>query len=160
MHKNQNDVIHRFTKNICSWSFQRPHYLPSFSPTDPPKVLIVSPRQLKVPEGANITLECNVTGNPAPTIQWTKGNGSCVVISSQKALTILHFNQIDSGTYFCTASNGIGSPDTGSVVATFLRKYLSWVKSTKTWAYRVHRNMIFLGVSTIFFCTRTLVYAI
>ena len=80
--------------------------------------MIVYPRELTVYEGATITLKCNVTGNPQPTIRWTKGNGSNAALSSQNTLTMLKVNQTASGTYHCTASNGIGSPDTRSVLVT------------------------------------------
>ena len=65
-------------------------------------------------EGHNVTLSCNATGNPLPTISWTR-NGSLVHASGRinfsdgkKRLTITDVNRTDSGEYRCVASNRVG----------------------------------------------------
>ncbi|KAM7033975.1 hemicentin-2 [Acridotheres tristis] len=64
-------------------------------------------------EGAAVTLQCNATGVPPPTVTWAKGtepvslsphyqldpNGTLLIPSSSPG---------DAGTYFCTATNAAG----------------------------------------------------
>ena len=64
-------------------------------------------------------LSCNASGNPTPTISWTR-NGSLVNTSTRisfsdgnKTLTITNVNRTDSGEYRCVARNRVGS-DTSS----------------------------------------------
>ena len=61
--------------------------------------------------GANITLTCNATGEPPPTIAWTKvldnGSDSVVLFTGEKFA--LSNNRSNDGMYRCTAGNGIGS---------------------------------------------------
>ena len=66
-----------------------------------------------------MTLSCNATGNPPPTISWTR-NGSPVntIINSrirfskdekQLTMTITDVNRTDSGEYRCVAGNSLGN---------------------------------------------------
>ena len=61
-----------------------------------------------------MTLSCNATGNPTPSISWTK-DGSAVnsprisLSLDNKQLTITHVNRSDSGQYRCVANNSIGA---------------------------------------------------
>lgn len=34
---------------------------------------IIAPRNVHVDEGANTTLSCHVSGNPPPSVQWSRG---------------------------------------------------------------------------------------
>jgi len=65
-----------------------------------------------------VTLSCNATGNPAPTISWfingfsidTGNNNSRIGFSgNQKQLTITNLRRTDSGKYRCTANNSLGN---------------------------------------------------
>ena len=65
-----------------------------------------------------MTLSCNATGNPVPTISWTRdgspvdtsNNISRISISDDnKQLTITNLNRTDSGEYQCVAENRVGS---------------------------------------------------
>ena len=79
-----------------------------------------------------MTLFCNATGNPVPTISWTK-NGSPVNITDNsrirflkdnKQLTIPNVNRRDSGEYQCVANNSVGN-DTSNVAALIVQcKYI------------------------------------
>ena len=67
-----------------------------------------------------MTLSCNATGNPGPTISWTKdesrmsSNSARISLSDDnKQLTITNVNRTDSGEYRCVASNSLGN-DTSS----------------------------------------------
>ena len=62
-----------------------------------------------------MTLSCNATGNPTPTISWTR-NGSPVDTSARisfsddnNTLTITNVKRTDSGEYRCVARNRVGS---------------------------------------------------
>ena len=95
-------------------------------------------------EGYILTLSCNATGNPVPTISWTK-DGSAISSDSRislsadnKHLTIMNVNRTDSGEYRCVASNSLGN-DTSSDATLNIQ-----CKSTVCW-----REMEILGL--IFF---------
>ena len=66
-------------------------------------------------EGDNVTLSCNTTGNPVPTILWTI-NGSPVdtrdnprISFSRQQLIITNVSRTDSAEYRCAASNSLGN---------------------------------------------------
>ena len=82
--------------------------------TDQPEIA-AHPQNTTRIEGDTVTLSCNATGNPLPTISWTR-NGSPVTASGRisfsddkKQLTITNVNRTDSGEYRCVASNELGS---------------------------------------------------
>ena len=93
----------------------RCHFLSGlFIFTDPPEIT-VHPEAKTKSEGENLTLSCNATGNPVPTISWTR-DGSPVNQSSRisfsadkKQLTITNVNRTDRGKYRCVASNELGN---------------------------------------------------
>ena len=83
--------------------------------TDKPTIIVHPESQTKT-EGENVTLTCNATGNPAPTISWTR-NGSPIDTSdnsrisfsgNKKQLTITNVSRTDSGEYRCVANNSLG----------------------------------------------------
>ena len=66
-------------------------------------------------EGENITLSCNATGNPEPSISWVK-DGFLIQSNSRinfslgnKILTITNTSRTDSGEYRCVARNRVGN---------------------------------------------------
>ena len=90
--------------------------------TDQPEVTAHS-QDVTKPEGDNVTLSCNATGNPAPTISWiingfsvdTSINDSRISFSgNQKHLTITKLSRKDSGKYRCMVNNVLGN-DTSDV---------------------------------------------
>ena len=93
------------------------------SVTDQPKIT-VHPKSETTTEGNNLTLSCDATGNPVPTISWTKdgsavdtSNNSRISLSDDnKQLTIMNVKRTDSGKYRCTAKNNIGT-DTSNATA-------------------------------------------
>ncbi|XP_020608169.1 roundabout homolog 1-like [Orbicella faveolata] len=76
--------------------------------------ITVHPRSVVKTEGDNVTLSCNATANPVPTISWFR-DGSPVDSSrisfseDNKQLTITDVNRTDSGEYRCVASNELGN---------------------------------------------------
>ncbi|KAG8240058.1 hypothetical protein J437_LFUL019591, partial [Ladona fulva] len=71
-------------------------------------------------EGSSYQLECCVSGNPLPTVQWFK-NDICIDASPDYAITynngeaILRFEEVfldDQAEYKCCATNCVGSEET------------------------------------------------
>ena len=77
---------------------------------DPPTATVY-PEHASIVEGNNVTLTCNTTGMPPPSIQWTKVSG---VLSRKSVLTLNNVRGTDTQNsiiqYQCTAKNGIGCP--------------------------------------------------
>ena len=81
--------------------------------TDQPEIT-AQPQNKALTERENVTLSCNATGNPAPSISWTKDgsatNSLRISLSlDNKQLTITIVSRDDSGDYRCVANNNIGA---------------------------------------------------
>ena len=71
----------------------------------------VSPARLTVNEGGAASFQCSVSGNPTPTIVWSKlGNRSEIKQSaiSRGATNLKNVKDSDSGMYQCSAANVLG----------------------------------------------------
>ncbi|XP_046675230.1 lachesin-like [Homalodisca vitripennis] len=71
--------------------------------------------QLTARKGGTITLECKPSGNPVPTIIWTRKDNS--LPTGEKSIegftiTLDKVDRHQAGVYQCTASNGVGEPVT------------------------------------------------
>ena len=79
--------------------------------TDPPELNSVSSDKVVLEGDPSVTLECIADGEPTPNITWTKvhtnDNDSGVLETGNQF--VLETNRSNSGTYRCTAYNGIGS---------------------------------------------------
>ena len=84
-------------------------------------------------EGNNITITCESTGVPLPTIVWTSrgtvlvsdstvANGSALRVT--EILTIMNVSREHTGVYTCSANNSIGS-DNSNVSITVQCKFLN-----------------------------------
>ena len=66
-----------------------------------------------VMEGNNISLFCNASGKPEPTMTWTRV-GSLDILSNTPSLTVVNVSRPETPDhmiqYQCTASNGVESP--------------------------------------------------
>ena len=75
-------------------------------------VVIVSPNTQTVKENQSATFYCSASGNPKPTVTWTKVEGSLrnnnAKVGPGGRLAITHSTFIDSGEYKCTAVNILG----------------------------------------------------
>ena len=79
-------------------------------------LITTQPQGGPVTEGDNVTLSCNASGIPVPTITWTR-NGSVLNSSvprisfgaESRELTITNINRADSGEYRCVANNSEGN---------------------------------------------------
>ena len=73
------------------------------------------PNNVTKTEGENVTLHCNSTGYPFPTLSWTKdgsdiSNNSRISFSAEKKqLAITKTSRVDSGAYRCVANNSLGN---------------------------------------------------
>ncbi|KAL9970507.1 hypothetical protein ACROYT_G022893 [Oculina patagonica] len=74
-----------------------------------PHFIISPPAQLKVNTSLNITVPCQATGDPKPTVTWMKENGELPSVRSNVSvngtLEIWNTKVEDSGRYTCTASS-------------------------------------------------------
>ncbi|XP_065202964.1 lachesin-like isoform X2 [Planococcus citri] len=71
--------------------------------------------QLTARKGGSITLECKASGNPVPSILWSRKDNA--LPSGEKAvegfsITLEKVDRHQAGVYQCTASNGVGDPVT------------------------------------------------
>ena len=74
-------------------------------------VVAVSPKTLTVNEGGSASFQCSVSGNPKPSLKWSKLNGqsqiSPSVVSGGKLL-VKKVTGNDAGKYNCSAVNILG----------------------------------------------------
>ncbi|XP_048588277.1 hemicentin-2 isoform X2 [Nematostella vectensis] len=70
-----------------------------------PVIDVIQPRSQTVIEGQPASMYCNATGNPLPNIIWTRGNGSLVTSGMTLQITAAH--RRETGTFRCTADNGV-----------------------------------------------------
>ena len=102
--------------------------------TDQPEIT-APPQNKTLTERENVTLSCNATGNPAPSISWTK-NGSAAnsprisLSLDNKQLTITNVSRDDSGDYRCVANNSIGAAVTSNAATLDVQcKYSGFLRS-------------------------------
>ncbi|CAJ1064740.1 neurotrimin isoform X1 [Xyrichtys novacula] len=72
----------------------------------PPKIINLS-RDIIVNEGANVTLMCQASGKPEPSISWKLISSSGDLASDDEYLEIPSITRQRAGTYECTAVNDI-----------------------------------------------------
>ena len=73
-------------------------------------------------EKQNVTIACNASGQPQPSITWFKSVGSLPQERAKVkngALTIYDVRRNDGGIYICKANNMLGSASAMSLVVTF-----------------------------------------
>ena len=82
--------------------------------TDSPE-FVQHPNNQTLTEGDNAFFTCYTSGNPSPTLSWTK-DGSAVNLTSRISLlfdnmllVITNVNRGDSGQYICVSANDVGT---------------------------------------------------
>ena len=65
-------------------------------------------------EGEDISLECEVGGDPGPVFTWTRESGEVMERAREARLTIRRVMAEDEGVYTCRAENAVGAVE-GSV---------------------------------------------
>ena len=91
----------------------------SCSPTVQPAVSL--PTTITVSQGDPLSLDCEATGNPPPSITWFKDgdilmpiNGRVSIINQVVFITSLY--STDEGNYTCVASNSEGSVSDSTLI--------------------------------------------
>ena len=81
--------------------------------SDQPEI-ITHPKNFTIDEGLPMTLFCNATGNPPPTLSWTKDgspinkNQGIIFTGDNETLSIANINRSESGNYRCVTRNSLG----------------------------------------------------
>jgi hypothetical protein len=96
---------------------------------------------MEVKKGSAVTLECRASGNPVPTITWTRRNN--LLPSGEKtvkgtSITIEQANRHQAGVYQCTASNGVGEPVTQNITLNVL--YAPEIEVERGWVHSGEGN--------------------
>ncbi|XP_054274333.1 titin-like isoform X2 [Macrosteles quadrilineatus] len=90
----------------------------------PPDIVRDLPGPLKALQGDNVTLECEINGDPPPTIQWLRDGQNVGTVAALKGrvfvvddqlvhrLIIKQLTEDDSGRYVCEAVNKVGRAST------------------------------------------------
>lgn len=94
----------------------------------PPRIHYVSHNAntpLEVKQGDTVRMECRASGNPVPTVSWTRKNN--VLPSGERSVSgltmvIHHADRHSAGQYQCSADNGVGQPDTKHITLNVLCK--------------------------------------
>ena len=83
----------------------------------PPRITVLPARQSRITLGTNFTLTCNASGDPTPSITWTKEGLTAAQFNvSGHKLSLVNVKREDVGSYKCTADNGYGTPATSLAV--------------------------------------------
>jgi len=82
---------------------------------------VSEPEDVNAREGEDVTLDCQVSGDPAPRITWRREEGTALetraVTDRDENLHIYSVLGSDEGVYYCTAENTVGTV-TGSLSLT------------------------------------------
>ena len=96
--------------------------------TDQPEIAVHPQNKTRI-EGDNVTLSCNVDGNPVPKISWTRDgspvnrSGTISISDDKKQLTITNVNRTESGEYRCVAENVVGNATSNAATLNVQCKY-------------------------------------
>ena len=85
----------------------------------------------RVLEGDNLSLICNVSGNPHPNVAWVRASDNSVLINDSNAL-LKNINRTESGVFHCLAWNGIGTNASSNISIDVLCEYVLIKKTSKS----------------------------
>jgi len=79
-----------------------------------------------------MTLSCNASGEPVPTISWTKdgsiisasGDSRISFVAENKELTITNVSRADEGEYRCLANNSLGNASSNAAFLNVQCKFI------------------------------------
>ena len=86
--------------------------------------LLLSSNRVMAEEKQNVTIACTATGQPQPSITWSKSVGSLAEERTKVkngTLTIYEVTRKDGGTYICKAENMLGSATATAQLMVFSR---------------------------------------
>lgn len=83
-----------------------------------PPTAFVSPANQTVDEGSSTSLSCQVTGDPYPSIEWSKVGGVLPAkhVINEGLLVIQEVTKEDEGMYLCVAQNKKGVEQVTAIV--------------------------------------------
>ena len=67
-----------------------------------------------VTEGGNVTLFCNASGMPSPSVSWIKVGGG--ELTNRSELVFTNINRSEAGEYRCEASNLCGNDSKSATI--------------------------------------------
>ena len=101
---------------------------PTSLPFSVAPLVSVSPDKVTLAEGKSLLVTCYASGEPKPSISWTR-IGSSDVLSVSPLLTIVNVSRPGTADnliqYQCAADNRVGTPATATVDITVVCKYSS-----------------------------------
>ncbi|XP_068685103.1 fibroblast growth factor receptor-like [Montipora foliosa] len=76
----------------------------------PPRMITLPARKIRNGIGSNLTLTCEVSGDPLPNIIWTREGATTnqLVNATGSVLNLVRIQLNDAGSYRCMADNGYG----------------------------------------------------
>ncbi|XP_049963885.1 lachesin-like isoform X1 [Schistocerca serialis cubense] len=92
--------------------------------------------ELKARKGGTVTLECKASGNPVPSIIWTRKDNT--LPTGEKSvegfsITLEKIDRHQAGVYQCTANNGVGDPVTVDMTLDVL--YPPEIEVERSWVH-------------------------
>ena len=109
-----------------------------------PPTITEAPQDTTVNEGDPLQLTCNASGQPTPTITWTKDGKQL-----GKTLNIQKSNKNDAGKYVCKADNSVKDAKTASAQVTVQCKFDTYLP------YCDFNNLMLLAMSQRGLCNST-----
>jgi len=97
--------------------------------TDQPEIAAHPQNKTRI-EGDNVTLSCNVDGQPVPIISWNRNgypvniSGRVSISDDKKQLTITNVKRTDNGNYRCVANNSLGNSTSNAATLNVQCKYI------------------------------------
>lgn len=86
-----------------------------------PAEIVSAPLDQQIVEGSGIVLLCNATGNPQPSITWTK-QGNKTVLSTSVNLNLVNLTREDNGAvYNCKVQNSLGSAEANATITVWCK---------------------------------------
>jgi len=80
-----------------------------------------------VTEGSDLQLFCQASGKPSPNITWVRmlrDGSESEVLHREPTWNFSNINNVEAGTYRCTAYNGVGYPVGHTLILNVLCKYM------------------------------------
>ena len=77
----------------------------------PPKITVPPATRVRTGLDVNVTLTCEVSGDPQPNITWTREGATTNQLGNKTGSTLIlpYIKRNDVGSYRCEADNGYGT---------------------------------------------------